>query len=299
MTYPDNSQRLDDAHTTLLKVAYSYFPGLLEAHPLWSTYEPPPTTHTTDTISNSNRCYENATTSLHDPSYKTIAQTGVSGWFQDEIIDTSFDILERICRCADHKIALANTASTSEFFKFGEQVLATPDVEVETYKHPRWDSEMLLKFKDKDFIILPISDGYPILLDPDREYKMAEYNDDEDNNNPHFRGAHWSLLILDCRTTTIKARYLDSTSITTNALQTLRRGTSSHECGTEHTASDQEHNNMCARDDGSGACGPFLYQMAKEFVQFTVECREDACQDEETVIGVDVDVDVDTYCVTP
>ncbi|KAF2029303.1 hypothetical protein EK21DRAFT_113034 [Setomelanomma holmii] len=70
-------------------------------------------------LTESNMCLQMEYASIHDPGYLTINQTGVHGWFHDEIIDVGFDMLEQILDTKKHKIALLNVTAATDLFKTG------------------------------------------------------------------------------------------------------------------------------------------------------------------------------------
>ncbi|KAI8936700.1 hypothetical protein NX059_007092 [Plenodomus lindquistii] len=282
--------------------ARSYFSDMLADHPMWGMYEAPASTRADDEFKKKNQCLENARSSLHDPSYMTVTETGGEGWFHDEIVDVSFDFLSRILKCKDHRIALSNVSYAADLFRIGEQVLGKTDVLLEAYEAPHWDEQLVADFADKDFIIMPISDGYAAALDPNRVIQFAPFNSYV--NKPSSRGSHWSVLIFDCRGPNLVARYLDSmpppkgsSSDNMWAAQCIHEGMvllQQHHDPARYAESSLEFmrntphqmsNNACV-EDGAGACGPFLYLIAKDIVQYIVECKEDSVPIDNLILPV-------------
>jgi hypothetical protein len=73
----------------------------------------------------------------------------VGEWFHDEVISTGFALLSRVLDCKKHKISLCDPWSANGLYTYYFQ----PHVHFQNH-------EIARKCRDKDFIVLPISDGY-------------------------------------------------------------------------------------------------------------------------------------------
>jgi hypothetical protein len=106
-------------------------------------------------------------------------------------------------------------------------------------------------------------------------------------------------MVVDCRHSALKGYYLDSMdSIESQyslnqllALYILRglqlllnddghkhSGVSKDDIIVDGEAPSQGSDNANSMKDGLGACGPFIWLMAKEYTQYIVECKEDGAK---------------------
>ena len=103
-------------------------------------------------------------------------------------------------------------------------------------------------------------------------------------------GNHWSLLVIDCTQDVLVGHYFDSwrdgygdcPEVGNSILQgvgKVRSYFSSDDDASPDTmfliapnTPDQYHDNTCKRD-GLGACGPFVWAMAKEWIQYIIDCK--------------------------
>jgi hypothetical protein len=133
-------------------------------HPFWRKHVPVTNAASYDVFTAQNLIFENEGASVHDPGYHALAQTGWAGWFHDETTDISLDFLKRTLPCTQHKIALSDVTFATNLFLIGEQAVAVaqPDMFefVEYYEAPHFDDFLVEKFTGKNFLILPISDGF-------------------------------------------------------------------------------------------------------------------------------------------
>jgi hypothetical protein len=113
-------------------------------------------------------CFQTNAATLHDRSFDIIPRLTVNGWFDDEIIDMSFDMLSRILDLPSHHIALSSVASATDLFNIGHWDAAKkqhPDL-LEAYTLPEhaqsFDEHIVTAFIDKDWLVIPINDGYPM-----------------------------------------------------------------------------------------------------------------------------------------
>jgi hypothetical protein len=81
----------------------------------------------------------------------------------------------------------------------------------DTYVAPHFDTDLTTRFVGKDFILFPISDGYPAPISGEQIWTQKLH---KVTRGPEAvkdsRGLHWSLTVVDCRGILLKARYLDS-----------------------------------------------------------------------------------------
>jgi hypothetical protein len=76
---------------------------------------------------------------------------------------------------------------------------------------------MLNKLREKDFLLIPISDGYPDTIkigiqQSGHNFLQTLLGKEYKGHIPQQgqAGTHWSLLLVDCRNLAIKGRYHDS-----------------------------------------------------------------------------------------
>ncbi|KAG9190896.1 hypothetical protein G6011_08984 [Alternaria panax] len=253
-----------------------------------------------------NPVLETSNTSIDGAAYQAITKIGVHGWLHDQTIDMCFDLLERISKSEDYGIALSDTTFARHVFVAGEhyigalQLLDAEESVIQHYEEPRFDSELIKKFKSKDFILFPINDGYATGLDAARHLQSNEIKCLDVNPN----GTHWSIMIVDCRTPETPALYLDSIHRNMNYGKSANMNVAEHilvglrllfqrergnECKAQHVifnvdtnAPSQRSENKSGGVEGGSACGPFVFLIVKELVQYIIECREEGKQ---VVIG--------------
>jgi hypothetical protein len=168
---------------------------------------------------------------------------------------------------------------------------------------------MTNKLREKDFLLIPISDGYwdtfargitqhghnVLSKIPWLEYKESLPQQGQ-------AGTHWSLLLVDCRTAEIKGRYYDSQidgferqdqlnqrksyvaawqvlKGVRTVLDTMRPNfyveITDERYEVEFNAPEQEWNNRSGNVELASACGPFVWEMSREIVQYIIDIRED------------------------
>jgi hypothetical protein len=151
-------------------------------------------------------CLQTNSAHLSDQSFKIIPilSREIEGWFDDNIIDMSFDLLSRILGLPSHCIAISNVASASDLFKIGHWTAAEKqhtDLKRAFELYPQtFDNAMLSASSHKDFIVFPINDGYPmgIVNNPDaRAWTTLLKNCNYENGDPP--GSHWTVMVIDCR----------------------------------------------------------------------------------------------------
>jgi hypothetical protein len=92
---------------------------------------------------------ENATINKRD--FINICRSGYKGWFTDDTVNMSFDMLERALKRNQHCIALLPVHMANNLHSIGEEA---------GQGTPHYDTGLLNKLRDKDFIFIPISDAY-------------------------------------------------------------------------------------------------------------------------------------------
>jgi hypothetical protein len=208
--------------------------------------------------------------SIEKRQIPTIKNLGTKGWFDDNIVRFSLQVLAAITDCESHKIAFADPAYANDCYwlpmnhKEGDQIR---------------DNLLKDKFRDKDFIFLPINDAYKSEVQSHRP-----------------AGLHWSLLVIDCRNKrTIKGSYFDSILTYTANIQVAHKvfqgacfllkylgSTATPELFLlpDTNMPQQVIDNRCPEKDkeGGSACGPFMWAAAKELVLYIIECREENCE---------------------
>lgn len=233
-----------------------------------------------------------------------ITQLGFEGWFEDVHIDMGFDFIARIIDCEKNKIALSNKTAANDLFMVGHKAAVVSDFPdtLDNYKAPHFDAELTKKFAAKDFILFPINDGYPshmsVVSDAQIWTKLLYHVTGGPEEIKHFRGGHWSLIVVDCRGQSLKARYLDSLNQTADTLTTnkvvawyllqglqllLNKDAQHHrydevieaDFTVEPNAPHQGTHNILWHVESGSACGPFVWLMAKEFTQYIVDCNND------------------------
>jgi hypothetical protein len=241
--------------------------------------------------------FENSRVTLRDVSFNDIGQPGV--WFDDQTLGTAFDALERLFRCEDNRIALFNMG-------FAWQLYLCANVLREDFSGME---ELVAKAQHKDFIIIPISDGWEAMFQAGRNEKnVREMKKDgvskeqllemgiQEEVGIGQEGNHWSVMVVDCRERIPRTHYFDSDGIDGNAknhfalfsvleslsqvLENIRPGHYEFEANLPiivKKVPNQWKENACTTDK-AGACGPFVSGIAKEVTQYIVEYREDAAR---------------------
>ncbi|KAI4688637.1 uncharacterized protein J4E84_004567 [Alternaria hordeiaustralica] len=248
---------------------------------------------------------ETANASIVESQFRHFLTLGPdNGWYHDSHIDTSLDILERAANCQKHGIAICRVSQGAELYTSMRKAQ-----ELQNQEAVWFDRLLIEKCKDKDFILVPISNAYNDVyetgMERERQYEAAKTNPITEST-PHesTAGNHWSLLLVDCRSSTIKGRYFDSSyhesagllhhyaiedsNIYKAALMTLtgvrtmlnhvRPGRFNEEefvFDIDTHCPNQGHENVSGEEDGLGACGPFVWEMSKEITQYIADCRED------------------------
>ncbi|KAI4651882.1 hypothetical protein J4E93_002078 [Alternaria ventricosa] len=226
------------------------------------------------------------------------------GWFHDSHIDTSLDILERAANCQKHGIAICRVGQGAELY-----TSVRKGQELQNQEGVWFDRLLVEKCRDKDFILVPISNGYKDVYETgvelERQHGAAKTNLIAEPTLPEqTAGNHWSLLLVDCRSSIIKGRYFDSSyyesaglsrhygieesNICKAAMMTLsgvrmmlnhvqpgRFDEDEFVFDIDTHCPNQAHENVSGNKDGNGACGPFVWEMSKEITQYIADCRED------------------------
>jgi hypothetical protein len=226
--------------------------------------------------------------SLKNNQFHDILKTADnSGWFEDETVATALQLLANVTDCTNHRIALLAPWQVMEFAQAGRK----QDPDKELANHPgtaledTWATfrDIIAAIQDKDFLFLPISDGY---LPTDETYleKVPDGN----------AGIHWALLVVDCRGPVLSAMYYNSLdNFDMNDMEVLcYRGAyfllrqTGLDIAQPPSDESQWYPQLAKntpqqgyRKDNAvldaGACGPFVWMMAKELIQYIIDWREE------------------------
>jgi hypothetical protein len=285
------------------RIRREYTDKFVVRHPFWKRYESRSLAKD-NTSTAGDFVLENSNASISDTAYQAITKTGAAGWLHDETVDMCFDLLERISKSEKYGIAFSNTTSARSLFVDGEQYIGAlqlsdlPDYVDKHYRSPHWDNEMIEKFKNKEFLVFPINDGYISGLNKARHLQSQYIGELEVKPN----GSHWSVMIVDCRTPDMRALYFDSMHNNTNQGFSPNMEVSRHIlvglrllCQTKFDNAGkpddilfyidpntplQRDDNKSGRIEGGSACGPFIFLIVKELVQYIIECHEEGKQDQ-------------------
>ncbi|KAF1971950.1 hypothetical protein BU23DRAFT_168189 [Bimuria novae-zelandiae CBS 107.79] len=219
--------------------------------------------------------------------------TEPSSWFTDRVITVFLAILERTYDCPTHHIALVNCIFAQWCYTSGTSDVGTADY---------WTgyAPLLDKLAEKDFVIIPISDG---LMQRGTEDDNDGWEDCSYllSDGAQETGKHWSLVVADIRGQILKAKHFDSNCTDPNnvsdnriaaecVMHGLRRAL---ECnvaeirrapyeGYQFTlfawTPHQLMDNACMTD--GGACGLFICGFAEEFVK-KLSSRSTNCKKKE------------------
>lgn len=232
--------------------------------------------------------------------YRNLGTVGLHGWFQNRLVDTSFELLERALDCEKHNIALCTTTYAFNLYVLGDMNKANSSP---------YEKQLESKLRGKDFIVLPISEAYTDMIANETSLINAQpLNNDsfEEDNRDHlsspvvrtyWTGKHWSALVIDCRGDRLDGRLLDSRcgnsrfrepNIFKTGAQVLfgvdrvfrylyptKLNTRYSKYTAEPNAPNQENNNLAGDIDSDSACGPFIWAITKEITQYIIDCRED------------------------
>jgi hypothetical protein len=279
-----------------------YNDKILVRHPFWQRFESKIPDVSDEECPSQVIFLESAHACIHDPCYKAISKSGIQGWLHDETIDMLFDLLERVLNSESYGIALLNVTFAQDLFTIGEHYMAAlgqPKLAEQCYKSPHIDDNLLGKLIDKQYLVFPINDGYAARLDKDRLIQAQAFR----RAGADSKGTHWSVMVVDCRATVVSARYLDS--LHNNTANGMSRNMQVTEClllglqvlQAKYTSTalsnsptriplyvdpntpSQRYNNKSGHREGISACGPFIFLIVKEIVQYIVECHEEGKQD--------------------
>ncbi|KAF2125838.1 hypothetical protein P153DRAFT_389291 [Dothidotthia symphoricarpi CBS 119687] len=237
---------------------------------------------------------ETPTSVITEKQFCEVDTPGV--WFQGESIDTSLGLLEGVLGCESHRIALCNTYHAYSIWQIGRE--SNPDIS---------NAPLVAKVSNKDFVVVPISDGWADWVEIGQEHEKKQVlrskrgmKDTEidklygKTSGLQSKGRHWSVMVVDVRGKTFKGRYFDSfctevTSHNATAAYTVLKGLRALEAHVQPEGQDgrdielvvdkktphQGRDNVSGAADGGAACGPFVWAITKEILQFIVDCRED------------------------
>ncbi|KAH7082237.1 hypothetical protein FB567DRAFT_581641 [Paraphoma chrysanthemicola] len=125
------------------------------------------------------------------------------GWYHDNTIGTSLEILKNITECEKHNITILPPGQVIPLARLG--ATEDPNTEYAYGSHdPKGDTWVQFKdtsdaIKDKEFVFMPLSDSYRRTSD---DYLKPGHN--------QVAGGHWTLLVLDCRGPAIQAMHFNS-----------------------------------------------------------------------------------------
>jgi hypothetical protein len=243
----------------------------------------------------------------------------VGEWFHDEVITTGFALVSRVLDCQKHRISICDPRSANGLYSNFYQ----PDA-------PFQNHEIVIKCRDKHFIILPICDGYSKIRlqgEADAEHQAtidllqknkaseAEITEivGQYQNNDAVKtdtGSHWSVLIVDCHTPHLQGHYFDSWKeqgysanlpVVREVMMGLWRffkydrpgyyASQDTKLTIDANVPKQHLHNRRSGEEGS-ACGPYVWALVKEVVQYIVECRED---EERTGLPVEIELALPEY----
>lgn len=253
----------------------------------------------------SNTVLETANASIDESQFLHFLTLGPDdGWFHDNHIDTSLDILERAADCQKHGIAICRVGQGGELY-----TSVRKRQELQNQEGVWFDRLLTEKCRDKDFILIPISNGYKDVyergVELERQYEAAKTSPITEPEPPaQTTGNHWSLLLVDCHSSIIKGRYFDSSyyesagplrhyavedsnickaalmillgvRMMINHVQPGRFDEAEFVFDIDTHCPNQGYENVSGKEDGMGACGPFVWEMSKEITQYIADCRED------------------------
>lgn len=165
-------------------------------------------------------------------------------WFRDTVLDIGLELVSLYFECAQNRICIASSLTAQCIRTAGDREMGDDMSDLSEYQ---------AVFTDKDFIFVPLNDGY-----------------DGDPSKAGIHGEHWALLAVNRISGT--SHYIDSLFKTSPDWQRLARQISraiSNLLGQplsfriEWHAPHQNMHNMTQSDDGP--CGPFVLFMVKKY----------------------------------
>ncbi|KAH7070537.1 hypothetical protein BKA63DRAFT_605774 [Paraphoma chrysanthemicola] len=225
---------------------------------------------------------------LHNRDFHNLLKTADGdGWYSDNTIGTSLETLKNITESEKHNITILPPGQVLPLARLG----ATEDPDTEYAYGPgkskaeTWSQfeDISAAIKDKAFIFMPLSNSYRRNTD---DYLYEAGHD-------QLAGSHWTLLVLDCRGPVIQAMHFNSKPELdmANVEQYCYRGAwfllrqlgmtiEAPPSGDDQWKPRQANNvphqgrDNAARD--AGGCGPFVWWMAKELIQYIADWTEEA-----------------------
>jgi hypothetical protein len=137
--------------------------------------------------------FENSAISYED--FVAMSKVGGAGWFSDNAMSVTLQLLEEITACGQHSIAVAQYLQAQNCYTIGTR--AIENIDMRSYDH------LIEKLRGKRFIILPVCDGYQqVQRQRDATHFITE------------GGLHWSLIVADVSGDVIKGMHFDPYSYT-------------------------------------------------------------------------------------
>jgi hypothetical protein len=194
--------------------------------------------------------------------FLNLLKTNHDGWFHDSTLAIGFEIISRLADCDKHSIGLLTPYMAKNLADLGV---------AEEVENTIAFREEINAIRNKDFLFIPINDRYLL------------------NQEDDIPSTHWALVVVDCRSEIMQARYYDSLANTEHIVDdrmaqnarlcvagvyTLLRT-----CGRnflmfyndseKQFAPDVEfytptQNSNNGGDGDAGTCGSFVWAMAKE-----------------------------------
>jgi hypothetical protein len=156
--------------------------------------------------------FETANTSINEGEFHDLMLPGFAGWFHDNTVNISFDVLERALECDQHRIALLPVGIANNLHSIGVQ-FGKPGT-------PQYDTALLDKLRDKKYLLIPISDAYRHTHKVGAKLAVlnafAGVQDETYAAWKHLPlpntsvGRHWTLLFVSVRNSTLQARFFNS-----------------------------------------------------------------------------------------
>ncbi|KAH7392112.1 hypothetical protein DE146DRAFT_661730 [Phaeosphaeria sp. MPI-PUGE-AT-0046c] len=233
--------------------------------------------------------------------------TNPPAWFNDSIVNTSLFLLSHILSCPEHGIWICDPQTAGILYKSSrnkEESVGTDVLDAMTgkdfyiipicdgllHEHERWIQ------RDKDEERLK-----KLLDEADSPAARAVFLRDCPDMNPNRnlvdekQGSHWTLLVIDLRNhERLRVRRFDSLcsagsssahankAVAKDILSGVKRVLAVHDGlgrwqdsaagSVDKNTPNQMADNAC-KHDGGGACGPFVWAMAKELAQYIIDAK--------------------------
>ncbi|RMZ66490.1 hypothetical protein GMOD_00001826 [Pyrenophora seminiperda CCB06] len=222
--------------------------------------------------------YESQNASLSFSEFLDICKAGTPGWFTDSMVDTSFDVLSHVARCEENGVSLLPVSMATQLYRIGQQNENGIDEGV--------DRQLLDKIIGKTYVLVPISDGYKASLE--WGFQQATLGA-LPLSNVRETGSHWTLLAVEIHNSQLVGHYFDSMPsrdikqtenckaaryVLTGLQKALNITEKPRMIRARHAPRQTTAENRAYKIDGSGACGPFIWEMSKQICQYIADCYE-------------------------